>query len=69
MNEPAIDQRDYIARCPVCNRLVAAVIEECPDRNTYVTQWLRAGLSIDRLATVDTRKADWGHAKDCLFDK
>ena len=42
----------YIARCPGCGKVPAAVMIGCPDAAAEVSRWIRDGLRIEQ-ADVD----------------
>ena len=59
---------DYIARCPLCKRIVcwaADTERHREDTAETVAGWIRDGLELERMATEEAKLASWGHADNC----
>ena len=70
------DTPAYIARCPVCNHIVACAVapahkpREMRDALTFRGQWERAGLVLSTGTVRDIRTApDFGHRDGCPNDR
>ena len=66
-----MEEKDYIARCPECGRILAAIsgsFEKKAQANE-VGKWIHFGLSVERATTTEVREAPWGHSTECKFER
>jgi hypothetical protein len=53
------DRLDYIARCPTCGKLCCMAVSEldAKELSKSLADWIRRGLSVERMSTPEIRKA------------
>lgn len=62
--------KNYAARCQACNRIVCIASETLAETHPKdlakdIGQWIRWGLSIERVSPEEWAVEDFGHTDDC----
>jgi len=64
MNDTTESSMTYLARCPGCQRAQGAVVDTPDVMKTegrrLISQWLGAGLKLERITTEQARTEPWG---------